>query len=191
MKSTLSLSLITCLVALPVAAQETALRPGPIYQAVAREAARLVNEQSATRTVQQAKTSRKSDWSNVKKIKPNTEITTLIVRDSAPEKRYFVSADDSELTFKSSKQGPPERVAKADVGEIRRPGLGADGGGTLGALAGLFAGDFIGWAATRNCVCDDPGIGVHPGLFLGGVIGGVAGAITLKDAFSLLIYHAP
>ena len=53
-------------------------------------------------------------------------------------------------------------------------------GAMIGALAGIFAGGTIGWALTKNCHCDDPGMGAVYGLPIGGIVGGLLGYHLLK-----------
>jgi hypothetical protein len=92
MKSALSLTLIVCLVgsALPAAAQEQmGTAAGPIHRAIIREAARFAAGQQTQ--------SADSNWSRVHKLAPGTEII-VTVKDSPPGRRYFVGADESDLT---------------------------------------------------------------------------------------------
>ncbi len=89
MKSTLSLTLIVCLVgsALPLTAQETA---GPLTRAMTHEAVRLA-------AVQSGGTPDESNWPRIRKLAPGTEII-VTVTGSPPVSRYFVAADDSDLS---------------------------------------------------------------------------------------------
>jgi hypothetical protein len=113
-KSALSLTLIACLMtsAFPAAAQNQTEPPasfdlrgpataGPLAQAAMREAVRLaaVGEPRSTgiETVQQGGQSTESNWSRVRKLAPGTEII-VTVKGSPPATRYFVAADESDLT---------------------------------------------------------------------------------------------
>jgi hypothetical protein len=99
MKSALSLTLIASLLgsALPVAAQDRMeSTAGPIARAVAREAVRLATE-PAWSGIQQASGTAESDWSRVRKLAAGTE-AVVTVKGSQPGQRYFVRADESDLT---------------------------------------------------------------------------------------------
>jgi hypothetical protein len=105
MKSALSLTLIVCLVAsaAPVAAQEqtetlvsfgrpalaSPMTAGFLTGAVTREAARLAAVPQSNRA--------QGDWARVIKLAPGTKIT-VTVKEPHPATRYFVAADDSQLT---------------------------------------------------------------------------------------------
>ena len=92
MKSTLSLTLIVCLVAsaLPVTAQEQTETAGPLARAMTRETVRLA-------AVQSGGTPAESNWSRVRKLASGTEII-LTVKGSPLVSRHFVVADDSDLS---------------------------------------------------------------------------------------------
>src|SRR5438876_3645065 len=94
MKSAVSLTLIVSLIgsALPATAQERLDEPasGPIARTVGREAARLVASQPDEPADQ--------DWSDVRKLRPGTEIV-VTAKGSPPVNRYFVTGDDSDLTL--------------------------------------------------------------------------------------------
>ena len=98
MKSAIAATLIICLVgaALPMAAQEqTHQAAGPLARAITREAVRLATESTSSSVLQIAEPN--SNWSRASKLAPGTEIV-VTVRTSQPGKRYFVQADESELT---------------------------------------------------------------------------------------------
>src|SRR6185369_850088 len=42
-------------------------------------------------------------------------------------------------------------------------------GALLGAFAGMLAGGSLGWALTKDCGCDDPGMGAVYGWPIGGI----------------------
>jgi hypothetical protein len=98
-KSALSLTVIASLVgsALPVAARDRLeSTAGPIARAVTREAVRLATE-PAWSGIQQASGTAESDWSRVRKLVAATEVV-VTVQGAQPGKRYFVRADESDLT---------------------------------------------------------------------------------------------
>ena len=119
MKSALSLTLIVCLVgsAIPLAAQERFVEPtsGPIARAVARESARIA-QSAAGDAARQAGTLKDSDWSRVRRIAPGTEVT-VTVRGSQAAKRYFVAANQSELTVLSLSH---DQLPRAGADALRR-----------------------------------------------------------------------
>ena len=84
-------------------------------------------------------------------------------------------------TLDSIPKGSVQALEMKEGGFGRRALIGA----LLGGVAGAAIGGKIGRAATLNCSCDDPGIGVIPGLavglVLGSVIGGVVGAKTQRE----------
>jgi hypothetical protein len=94
MKSTLLVTLMICLVAseIPAAAQE----PGPVSQAITRQAGKLVT-QAASSGAQQASRPRVPEWSRVRKVKPGAQVI-VTVKGLPPGTRYFVLANDFELT---------------------------------------------------------------------------------------------
>lgn len=115
-RSGLSLTLIGCLVtlALPVTAQEqtepgsfdirgpgSPTTSGPLTRAVTREAVRLAAAGGPTapgiESVQQSGKPARSDWSRVLKLAPGTEIV-VTVNGASPAQRYFVAAEESDLT---------------------------------------------------------------------------------------------
>jgi hypothetical protein len=87
-----SITLVGCLATStsPAAAQDRIeVTPGPIVQAIAREAVRLaVDPRSGSADV---------EWSRVRKLAPGTEII-VTVEGSQPGARYVVRGDESELT---------------------------------------------------------------------------------------------
>ena len=98
MKSAIAATLIVCLLgaALPVAAQDqTHPAAGPLARAITREAVRVATEPTSSSVRQIGKPD--SNWSRVSKLAPGIEIV-VTVRSSQPGKRYFVRADESELT---------------------------------------------------------------------------------------------
>ena len=124
MKAALSLTLILTLVmsALPVTAQQkvTSLEPaGPLGRAVTREAVRLAaageSTSSSGEAVQQGGKLARSDWSRVRKLAPGTEIV-VTVNGSSPAQRYFVAAEESDLTVLNV----TEPTLPANVGDVLR-----------------------------------------------------------------------
>ena len=91
MRSTLSLTLIVCLVgsALPVGAQQNSPTVGPLARAITREAARLATVQPTTPV--------DAGWSRVRRLAPGTELL-VTVKGAQSENRYLVAGDESDLT---------------------------------------------------------------------------------------------
>ena len=50
----------------------------------------------------------------------------------------------------------------------------------IGAAVGALVGGLVGYAATANCVCDDPGYGVIIGMPVGALGGGLIGAALAR-----------
>ena len=120
MKSALSLTLIVCLVgsAMPLAARERFVEPtsGPIARAVARESARIAAQSAAGDATRQVGTLKDSAWSRVRRIAPGAEVT-VTVRGSQGAKRYFVVANQSELTVLNLNH---DQVPRAGADALRR-----------------------------------------------------------------------
>jgi hypothetical protein len=53
-------------------------------------------------------------------------------------------------------------------------------GALLGAVGGLYAGAGIGYLLTKDCRCDDPGMGALIGFPIGAVVGGILGYKFLR-----------
>jgi hypothetical protein len=49
----------------------------------------------------------------------------------------------------------------------------------IGGLGGLLVGGYLGYAATDNCTCEDPGFGVFPGGLLGLLLGSISTGVVL------------
>jgi hypothetical protein len=90
LKSTLSITLIMCLVgaALPATAQEQKAPARPLAEAVMREAARFTG--AAAQPADSA-------WSRVRELEPGTELT-VTVKGSPPRQHHFLAVDESSLT---------------------------------------------------------------------------------------------
>lgn len=74
-------------------------------------------------------------------------------------------------------QGPPRRQSRGMGRGVARGVAGA----LIGAFAGMWAGGSIGWALTKDCGCDDPGmLGGLIGMPIGGIVGGLFGYQLLK-----------
>ena len=184
MRSTLSLTLIVCLVAsaLPVTAQER----GPLARAVTRESVRLA-------AVQSGGTPADSNWSHVRGLAPGTDVV-VTVRGSKFARCTFVQADESALIVRTGRWQVVQTIARGDVQEIRkglsekRRALGLLGGlgGTIGgAFVGAYVGGMVGGCDSENLRC--MGAGMMAGVVGGAVLGYRAVTRTKGD----LIYRAP
>jgi hypothetical protein len=90
MKSALSFTLIVCLMpsTVPLAAQENKEQPGRLAAAITREAVRLAAAEQSQLP---------DDWPRVRQLAAGGEIL-LTASGSQPLARYYVRADDHELT---------------------------------------------------------------------------------------------
>ena len=128
MKSALSLTLIACLMTSAVsAAGQNQTEPaasfdlrgpataGPLARAAMRESVRLaaVGEPWSTgiETVQQGGQSTEANWSRVRTLAPGTEII-MTVKGLPPATRYFVAADESDVTVLNVVDPTLPRAAK-------------------------------------------------------------------------------
>jgi hypothetical protein len=91
LKSTLSITLVMCLIGatLPATAQEQRPSARPLAEAVAREAARFTGGTSGQLG--------DSAWSRVRELEPGTELA-VTVKGSPPSPQHFLAADESSLT---------------------------------------------------------------------------------------------
>lgn len=189
MQFAVSIPLIMCLVTstLPLEAldrmESTA---GPIGRGLAREAARL--------TVDQTASSDDAEWSRVRKLASGSEIIVTIQGTQPVERRVVrvVRVDESSLTL--SKGRVVERVARNDVAEIKTVKQGSGVWGHLGPLGGYFVGALSG-GYTVGLACQavqgrdrcDSGAFLL-GALMGGVSGGLYGLSAARRETEEVIY---
>ena len=136
MQLAVSIPLIVCLVTskLPLEAHDRMeSTAGPIARGIAREAARL--------TVDQTASSADVEWSRVRKVAAGSKIIVTI-EGAQPVARRVVRVDESSLTL--SNGHVVERVARNDVAEIKTVKKGRGVWGHLGPLGGYFVGALSG-----------------------------------------------
>ncbi len=174
MQLAVSIPLIVCLVTstLPLEAQDRMqLRAGPIARGIAREAARL--------TVDQTASSDDAEWSRVRKLASGSEIIVTIERARPVERRVVrvVRVDESSLTLSNGQV--VERVARNDVAEIKTVKKGTGVWGHLGPLGGYFVGALSGgYAVGLACQAVQGRNRCDSGAFLlGALMGGISGGL--------------
>lgn len=190
MKTTLSVALIICLVvsAFPAGAQERLeVTAGPIARSIAHEAAVLAKVQQNAEPID-------AGWDRVRKLARDAEIF-VTVRGAQPVARFFVAANESELTVREFGRNVTT-IARSDITEIRSRHVPRHPA-ALGALIGAGSGLGIGLASFGTNLCGSDGCygGALLALFAG--IGAAAGAgigavvgATRKSRMDL-IYRAP
>jgi hypothetical protein len=186
MRLAVSIPLIVCLVTstLPLEAKDR-MEPtaGPIARGIAREAARL--------TVNQTASSDDADWSRVRKLASGAEIIVTIER-AQPVERRVVRVDESSLTLSNGKV--VERVARNEVAEIKTVKKGRGVWGHLGPLGGYFVGALSGgYAVGLACQavqgrnrCDSGAFLL--GTLMGGISGGLYGLSAARRETEEVIY---
>ena len=142
---------------------------GPIARGIAREAARL--------TVDQTASSDDAEWSRVRKLASGSEIIVTIERAQPVERRVVrvVRVDESSLTLSNGQV--VERVARNDVAEIKTVKKGRGVWGHLGPLGGYFVGALSGgYAVGLACQAVQGRNSCDSGAFLlGALMGGISG----------------
>ena len=171
MQLAVSIPLIVCLVTstLPLEAQDRMQSTaGPIARGIAREAARL--------TVDQTASSDDVEWSRVRKLASGSEIIVTIER-AQPVERRVVRIDESSLTLSNGQVA--ERVARNNVAEIRAVKKGKGVWGHLGPLGGYFVGALSGgYAVGLACQAVQGRDRCDSGAFLlGALMGGISGGL--------------
>jgi hypothetical protein len=174
MQLAVSIPLIVCLVTstLPLEAQDRMpSTAGPIARGIAREAARL--------TVDQTASSDDAEWSRVRKLAPGSEIIVTIERAQPVQRRVVrvVRVDESSLTLSNGQV--VERVARNDVAEIKTVKKGRGVWGHLGPLGGYFVGALSGgYAVGLACQAVQGRNRCDSGAFLlGALMGGISGGL--------------
>ena len=174
MQLAVSIPLIVCLVTstLPLEAQDRMQSTaGPIARGIAREAARL--------TVDQTASSDDVEWSRVRKLASGSEIIVTIERAQPVERRVVrvVRVDESSLTLSNGQV--VERVARNDVAEIKTVKKGRGVWGHLGPLGGYFVGALSGgYAVGLACQAVQGRNRCDSGAFLlGALMGGISGGL--------------
>jgi len=177
MQLAVSIPLIVCLVTstLPLEAQDRMQSTaGPIARGIAREAARL--------TVDQTASSDDVEWSRVRKLASGSEIIVTIERAQPVERRVarvvrVVRVDESSLTLSNGQV--VERVARNDVAEIKTVKKGRGVWGHLGPLGGYFVGALSGgYAVGLACQAVQGRDRCDSGAFLlGALMGGISGGL--------------
>ncbi|HMJ81984.1 MAG TPA: hypothetical protein VK504_02385 [Vicinamibacterales bacterium] len=177
MQLAVSIPLIVCLVTstLPLEAQDRMQSTaGPIARGIAREAARL--------TVDQTASSDDVEWSRVRKLVSGSEIIVTIERAQPVERRVarvvrVVRVDESSLTLSNGQV--VERVARNDVAEIKTVKKGTGVWGHLGPLGGYFVGALSGgYAVGLACQAVQGRDRCDSGAFLlGALMGGISGGL--------------
>jgi hypothetical protein len=180
MQLAVSIPLIVCLVTstLPLEAQDRMQSTaGPIARGIAREAARL--------TVDQTASSDDVEWSRVRKLASGSEIIVIIERAQPVERRVarvarvvrVVRVDESSLTLSNGQV--VERVARNDVAEIKTVKKGTGVWGHLGPLGGYFVGALSGgYAVGLACQAVQGRDRCDSGAFLlGALMGGISGGL--------------
>lgn len=174
MQLAVSIPLIVCLVTstLPLEAQDRMQSTaGPIARGIAREAARL--------TVDQTASSDDAEWSRVRKLASGSQIIVTIQRAQPVERRVVrvVRVDESSLTLSNGQV--VERVARNDVAEIKTVKKGSGVWGHLGPLGGYFVGALSGgYAVGLACQAVQGRNRCDSGAFLlGALMGGISGGL--------------
>ena len=201
MNASASISLILALMtfALPATAQEQTETPsafdlrspttGPIARAATREAVRLET------TFLQSGTPALSDWRSVRQLAPRAEII-VIVKGTPPARRYFVSADESELIM-ANRAGEVEHIARTDLAEIsvlgkhvgRHTHRGLLVGGIVGAaIMGTTFAQLGCGSSAFECLAVEV-VAAAGGAGYGALIGGVVGSVAPRSPD--VIYRAP
>jgi hypothetical protein len=186
MQVAVSIPLIVCLVTstLPLEAQDRMeSTAGPITRGIAREAARL--------TVDQTASSDDAEWSRVRKLASGSEII-VTVEGVQPVERRVVRVDESSLTL--SNGHVVERVVRNNVAEIKTVKKGKGVWGHLGPLGGYFVGALSGgYAVGLACQavqgrnqCDSGAFLL--GTLMGGISGGLYGFSAARRETEEVIY---
>jgi hypothetical protein len=187
MQLAVSIPLIVCLVTstLPLEAQDRMeSTAGPIARGIAREAARL--------TVDQTASSDDAEWSRVRKLASGSEIIVTTER-AQPVERRVVRVDESSLTLSHGQV--VDRVARNDVAEIKTVKKGRGVWGHLGPLGGYFVGALSGgYAVGLACQavqgrnrCDSGAFLL--GTLMGGISGGLYGFSAARRETEEVIYR--
>jgi hypothetical protein len=194
LRSTLSLTLIVCLLPFPAAAHETS--PGPIAAAIPLEAAQLNARQDAASETgnEHQDTLTLSSWSRVRRLAPETK-RIVTVKGEQPRRWRFGTADASQLTVHDS-TGHEETIAHSDVAvietfAIRGSKAGAIGGAAVGAFFGV--GFAIGLALNTRCQPSCGGVETRMALLAIGmpVAAGFGGFYAFGKSRARVIYRAP
>jgi len=156
---------------------------GPITRGIAREAARL--------TVDQTASSDDAEWSRVRKLASGSEII-VTVEGAQPVERRVVRVDESSLTL--SNGHVVERVVRNNVAEIKTVKKGKGVWGHLGPLGGYFVGALSGgYAVGLACQavqgrnqCDSGAFLL--GTLMGGISGGLYGFSAARRETEEVIY---
>lgn len=194
MRSTLSLTLIACLLPFPAAALDAL--PGPIAAAIPLEAARLVTSQDAASEAdsEHQDTLTLSRWSRVRRLAPETNMI-VTVKGGQPRRWRFKTADDSQLTVYDS-TGYEETIARSNVAVIETFAIrGSKAGAIGGAAVGALVGSLIAVRLAFNVRCQPSCGGVEAGMALLAfgtpVAAGFAGYYAFGDSRARVIYRAP
>jgi hypothetical protein len=125
-------------------------------------------------------------WSRVRQLAPRTTIV-VTVRGTRPAKRYFVAADETQLTIRRG-GGIDERIAKDDVIEVSESVRHGRMSGTIGAAVGAALGLAVGLAHVSNSGKEEYGA-----LLWSPLLGGLGGGFLGSRLFSTteIIYQAP
>ena len=193
LRSTLSLTLMACLLPFPAAAHE--ISPGPIAGAIPREAARLVANQdpgaSGPDAGQRAIPS--SDWSRVWLLATGTNLI-VTVKGEQPRRWTFKTADATRLIVRDS-TGIEEMIARSDVAEIEAFAIHRSMTTAIVAAAGgVFLGGYL---ASRLVFvrCQPSCGGVAAGFWLSligiPVAAGFGGYYAFGESTARVIYRAP
>jgi len=171
MQLAVSIPLIVCLVmsSLPLEAQDRMeSTAGPIARGIAREAARL--------TVNQTASSTDAEWSRVRKLASGSKIIVTI-EGAQPVERRVVGVDESSLTLSHGQV--VERVARNNVAEIKTVKKGRGVWGHLGPLGGYFVGALSGgYTVGLACQAVQGRNSCDSGAFLlGTLMGGISGGL--------------
>ncbi len=194
MRSTLSLTLIVCLLPVPAAAHEAS--SGPIAGTIPREAARLIAEgaDASAPDAEQRDTLTLSEWSRVRRLSPGTKMI-ITVKGEQPYRWMFVTADESQLTVHDS-TGQEGTIARNDVAvietfAIRGSKTAAIAGAAVGAFFGI--GFAIGLALNTPCKPSCGGVEARMALLAIGipVAAGFAGYYASGEPAARVIYRAP
>jgi len=194
LRSTISLTLIVCLLSFPAAAHEAS--PGPIAGAIPREAARLVASQDPAASEPDAgqRATPSSDWSGLFLVATGTKLIVTI-KGEQPRSWTFKTADATRLIVRDS-TGIEEMIARSDVAEIETFAI---RGSKVGAIAGAVGGAFIGTLIAEHLAftvrCQPSCGGVATGFWLSligmPVAAGVGGYYLFGEETARVIYRAP
>lgn len=194
MRSTLSLTLIVCLLPFPAAALDAP--PGAIAAAIPLEAARLIASQDVASEAdnEQRDTLTLSGWSRVRRLAPETKMI-VTVRGEQPRRWRFGIADESQLTVHDS-TGHEETIARSNVAEIETFAIrGSKAAAIAGAASGALVGGLIALRVAFNVRCQPSCGGVEAMMALSAigipVAAGIAGYYAFGESTARVIYRAP